>query len=157
MGRSAFWLTYRHSKEEYTVAQGIFENVLEAEPQCIEAMKILGSIYTLTDKKQQALALFNKVLEKSAQDIYLLMEIARLNEEKNPIRALECKPAYIWSWILAYCLFFVDYCQTLDIVEGEPNADTSSHNHLIRPELLNNIGAMYQKQGEEGETPVLEG
>ncbi|KAI8341198.1 hypothetical protein BC941DRAFT_510409 [Chlamydoabsidia padenii] len=117
-------------KEEYTVALGIFENILEAEPQCIEAMKILGSIYTLTDKKQQALALFNKGLEKSAQDVYLLMEIARLNEEKNPTRALDY------------------YSQTLDIVERENNEHSSTDSNRIRPELLNNIGAMYHKQGD---------
>ncbi|CAO3590033.1 unnamed protein product [Absidia cylindrospora] len=114
-------------KEEYTVALGIFENILEAEPQCIEVMKILGSIYTLTDKKQQALGLFNKVLEKSTDDTYLLMEIARLNEEKNPARALEY------------------YHQTLDIVENEIDGQPNSS---IRPELLNNIGAMYHRQGD---------
>ncbi|CAO3644067.1 unnamed protein product [Cunninghamella echinulata] len=115
-------------KEEYNLATEVFENILEKEPQCIEAMKILGSIYSIVDKKQQALALFTKVLEKFVPDTYLLMELASLYEEKNVTKSLEY------------------YHQALDLLDKQEEEDKDLTN--IRPQLLNNIGAMYHRQND---------
>ncbi|CAO3613497.1 unnamed protein product [Cunninghamella blakesleeana] len=115
-------------KEEYSLAAEVFENILEKEPQCIEAMKILGSIYSIIDKKQQAIGLFTKILEKSIPDIYVLMDIATLYEEKNITKSLEY------------------YHQALDLLEKNEKEDKDLT--YIRPQLLNNIGAMYHRQDD---------
>ncbi|ORX50505.1 TPR-like protein [Hesseltinella vesiculosa] len=109
---------------EHNLAQESFETVLQAEPECIEGMKILASIYALTDKKQQALGLFNKVLGRTKNDADLLVDLGQLHESKNLTQALTY------------------YLQALELWKEQ------DANHEVLPELLNNIAALYHRQGD---------
>ncbi|KAI8062417.1 hypothetical protein BC940DRAFT_349615 [Gongronella butleri] len=109
---------------EYNLAREYYETILAAEPECIEALKILASIHVLLDNKDKALSLFNKVLSKSKQDADLLIDLAQLHEAKNPAQSLKY------------------YQQALEALGDQQSATA------LRPQLLNNIGALYHRQGD---------
>jgi RNA polymerase-associated protein CTR9 len=76
---------------EYTLAIEMFEKLHKSEPECIEVMKVLASLYGISGKKEQSLALFNKILTNTNDDPLMAMEVAEMYEETDEAKALECK------------------------------------------------------------------
>jgi RNA polymerase-associated protein CTR9 len=76
---------------ENNAATEIFEKLHKSEPECVEIMKVLGSIYGLSGKKEKSLGLFSKLLENTNDDPLLAMEIAEMYEEKGSATSLKCK------------------------------------------------------------------
>lgn len=78
-------------RNEHNAAIEIFEKLLKAEPECVEIMKVLGSLYGLAGKKEKSLQLFSKLLENTNDDPLLSIEIAEMYEEKDSATSLKCK------------------------------------------------------------------
>jgi RNA polymerase-associated protein CTR9 len=76
---------------ENNAAIEIFEKLHKSEPECVEVMKVLGSLYGLSGKKEQSLNLFEKLLENTNDDPLLAMEIAEMYEQKDSTKSLKCK------------------------------------------------------------------
>jgi RNA polymerase-associated protein CTR9 len=76
---------------ENNAAIEIFEKLHKSEPECVEVMKVLGSLYGLSGKKEQSLSLFGKLLENTNDDPLLAMEIAEMYEAKDSAKSLKCK------------------------------------------------------------------
>ncbi|KAI8369446.1 uncharacterized protein BYT42DRAFT_110841 [Radiomyces spectabilis] len=122
---------------ELDVTAQIFEKLHETEPQCIEVIKILGSLYTATGRQTQALNLFNKVLEHYDDDQFLDIEVAQLYEEKDQTRALK------------YYQASLDKFNQMEAEEAQ-----KPENLAIKSELLNNVAAVHHTLGnlDEAET-----
>ncbi|KAF1795976.1 hypothetical protein V8B55DRAFT_1454269 [Mucor lusitanicus] len=118
-------------KGENNAAIEIFEKLHKAEPECVEIMKVLGSLYGLSGKKEKSLALFSKLLENANDDPLLAIEIAEMYEEKDSAKSLKY------------------YEQSLVLLEHLPTDDVVTQDRIkeIKPELLNNIAVMHQKVG----------
>jgi RNA polymerase-associated protein CTR9 len=78
-------------RNETNAAIEIFEKLHKSEPECVEIMKVLGSLYGIAGKKEKSLALFEKLLENTDDDPLLSMEIAEMYEEKDGSKSLKCK------------------------------------------------------------------
>lgn len=78
-------------RNENNAAIEIFEKLYKSEPECVEIMKVLGSLYGLVGKKDKSLQLFSKLLENTNDDPLLSMEIAEMYEEKDSANSLKCK------------------------------------------------------------------
>lgn len=79
---------------ENNAAIEIFEKLHKSEPECVEIMKVLGSLYGISGKKEKSLGLFSKLLENTNDDPLLAMEIAEMYEEKDISKSLKCKLIY---------------------------------------------------------------
>lgn len=136
---------------ENNTAIEIFEKLHKSEPECVEIMKVLGSLYGLVGKKEKSLALFDKLLEHTDDDPLLAMEIAEIYEEKNNATSLKCKfiKVQIKINILIFLVSFSDYEQSLALLEDIPTDDQVAMERVkeIKPELLNNIAVMHQTLG----------
>ncbi|KAI8097879.1 uncharacterized protein B0P05DRAFT_593288 [Gilbertella persicaria] len=115
----------------HNTAIEIFEKLYKSEPECVEIIKVLGSLYGLAGKKEKSLQLFSKLLENAGDDPLLAMEIAEMYEEKDSSNALKY------------------YEQSLVSLENLSKEDTVAQDRVkeIKPELLNNIAVMHQKLG----------
>ncbi|KAG1063586.1 hypothetical protein G6F42_027179 [Rhizopus arrhizus] len=122
-------------KGENNAAIEIFEKLHKAEPECVEIMKILGSLYGLSGKKDKSLALFSKLLENANDDPLLAIEIAEMYEEKDSAKSLKY------------------YEQSLSLLDHLPKDDLVTQDRVkeIKPELLNNIAVMHQTLGNLSE------
>ncbi|CEP12047.1 hypothetical protein [Parasitella parasitica] len=122
-------------KGENNAAIEIFEKLLKTEPECVEIMKVLGSLYGLAGKKEKSLALFSKILENANDDPLLAIEIAEMYEDGDSTNSLKY------------------YEQSLSLLDHLPKDDIVTQDRLkeIKPELLNNIAVMHQKLGNLSE------
>ncbi|KAI7883368.1 uncharacterized protein EV154DRAFT_522614 [Mucor mucedo] len=116
---------------EINAAIEIFEKLHKSEPECVEVMKVLGSLYGISDKKEKSLGLFSKLLENTNDDPLLAMEIAETYEEKDSANSLKY------------------YEQSLALLDGIPKDDVVSMERVkeLKPELLNNIAVTHQTLG----------
>ncbi|OBZ82827.1 RNA polymerase-associated protein CTR9 [Choanephora cucurbitarum] len=118
-------------RNNYTTALDMFEKLHKSEPECIEIIKVLGSLYGLMGKKEKSLTLFNKLLQSTQDDPLLAIEMAEMQEEKDNKHSLEY------------------YEQALGLLDHLSPEDTASQDRLkqIKPELLNNMAVMHQRLG----------
>jgi len=132
---SQFGIGQLHLKRgEIDQAIQFFDKVYTTEPRCIEALKVLGSLYALAGKKEKAMECFVKVLTDIKDDPMLLIEVAQLAEETDEKRALKA------------------YEQAIELYNRQA-LDDDQKNQVL-PEVLNNVAAMYHMQGnlQEAET-----
>ncbi|KAI9251267.1 hypothetical protein EDC94DRAFT_621906 [Helicostylum pulchrum] len=116
---------------ENNAATEIFEKLHKSEPECVEIMKVLGSLYGISGKKEKSLGLFSKLLENTNDDPLLAMEIAEMYEEKDISKSLKY------------------YEQSLALLDEIPKDDLLAMERVkeIKPELLNNIAVTHQTLG----------
>ncbi|CCJ28920.1 unnamed protein product, partial [Pneumocystis jirovecii] len=130
-------------------AKLIFEKITEQNPKCIEALTILGSIYTYeilsinskNDKQlekqkaksllERAILLINNSTERDFSDSGIFITLAALCEDEDNNISLECKEIYIYYLIL----MTLAYERALNLEHRFPTN--------ILPQLLNNIGVLY--------------
>ncbi|CAO3693034.1 unnamed protein product [Rhizopus stolonifer] len=117
---------------ETTAAIEIFEKLQTTQPQSVEVIKILGSLYVLAKKRDKSTAVFDKLLKHAQEDPFLCMEIAEMYEEKNKPSALKY------------------YQQALEFIENVSQEDETAQERVkqIKPELLNNIAVMHHLLGK---------
>ncbi|CAM0138900.1 protein required for normal CLN1 and CLN2 G1 cyclin expression [Umbelopsis sp. WA50703] len=105
-----------------------FDKVYTTEPRCIEALKVLGSLYALAGKKEKAMECLVKVLGEIKDDPMLLIEVAQLSEQTDEKRTLKA------------------YEQAVELYKLKA-AENGDESHIM-PEVLNNIAAMYHMRGD---------
>ncbi|KAG0180123.1 protein required for normal CLN1 and CLN2 G1 cyclin expression [Apophysomyces sp. BC1021] len=128
---------------EHEVSITIFEKLHHLQPKSVDIMKVLGSLYAMADRKEQALALFNKVLEKIDDDALLAIEVGQLHEDKHNTQSLK------YSHTLTQ-----GYERSLELMNGEIDNSEGKNSHLneqIKPELLNNIAVTHHTLGNLNE------
>ncbi|CAO3682178.1 unnamed protein product [Umbelopsis ramanniana] len=126
---SQFGVGQLHLKRgEIDKAIQYFDKVYSTESRCIEALKVLGSLYALAGKKEKAMECLVKVLTEIKDDSMLLIEVAQLSEENDDKRALRA------------------YEQATELYKRQSPAN--GEENQVLPEVLNNMAAMYHMQGD---------
>ncbi|KAG1160549.1 hypothetical protein G6F37_003883 [Rhizopus arrhizus] len=117
---------------EHDAAIEIFEKLHASQPDCIEVMKVLGSLYGLVRKRDKSTAVFDKLLKHVDDDPLLCIEIAEMHEEKDKPLALKY------------------YQQALALINDLSEDEQAAQERIkqIKPQLLNNIAVMHHSLGK---------
>ncbi|CDW58199.1 RNA polymerase associated protein CTR9 [Trichuris trichiura] len=118
-----------------------FEKVIDQQPDSFEAMKVLGSLYAASDKKERkskAKEYLAKVVEMFPDDVNALIEYASVLQEKEtdvPNKQPLCPTLQTFTFVLQLAIEM--YNRACKIYKQMNETEIES------PELWNNLGSLY--------------
>ncbi|KAI9321551.1 hypothetical protein BX666DRAFT_1874773 [Dichotomocladium elegans] len=146
-----------HLRGQYNVGQmylqnGDFERAIRTFKKLNDKFSViddiprmLGTAYSMSGKTDEALAVFDSIIEYTTQNCMFSVQVGRLYEDTDLRRALKCNvvDALLWyafnmlNVLLDYENFVVRR-QSLDDDDAE-----AKYADRIKVEVLNNLGALY--------------
>ncbi|KAG0164723.1 protein required for normal CLN1 and CLN2 G1 cyclin expression [Apophysomyces sp. BC1034] len=128
---------------EHEVSITIFEKLHHLQPKSVDIMKVLGSLYAMADRKEQALALFNKVLEKIDDDALLAIEVGQLHEDKHNTQSLKCNLNEAENYYNAA----IEECEKISNTK-EYSKEQQNRAASLQVTMTYNLARLYEEQGD---------